>query len=66
MRNLNDSALYTFFADVMVLESLSDSDARGCLQDILRYHELNGQTSKEHFSLLNGYKLVVATPSIAS
>ena len=62
MRNYNEAALYTFFADVMVLKSLCDTDAYDCLQDILRYHELNGQTSKEHFNLLNGYKLVVATP----
>ncbi len=46
----------------MVLKSLCDADAYDCLQDILRYHELNGQTRKEHFRLLNGYKLVVATP----
>ena len=46
----------------MVLKSVCDDDAYDCLQDILRFHELEGQTSKEHFSLLNGYKLVVATP----
>ncbi len=62
MRNHNEAALYTFFADVMVLKSVCDADAYVCLQDILRYHELDGQTNKEHFSLLNGYKLVVATP----
>ncbi len=62
MRNLNETALYTFFADVMVLKSLCDADAYGCLRDVMRYHELNGQTKKRHFSLLNGYKLVVATP----
>ena len=62
VRNHNEAALYTFFADVMVLKSVCDVDAYGCLQDILRYHELGGQTNKEHFSLLNGYKLVVATP----
>ena len=62
MRNHNESALYTFFADVMVLRSLCDAESHGCLQDVLRYHDLNGQTNKERFSLLNGYKLVVATP----
>ena len=62
MRNYNETALYTFFADVVVLKSLCDADAYGCLQEILRYHEQDGQTNKEHFSLLNGYKLVIATP----
>ena len=37
-------------------------NAYGCLQDVLRYHDLDGQTNKERFSLLNGYKLAVATP----
>ena len=46
----------------MVLRSLCDAESHGCLQDVLRYHDLNGQTKKERFSLLNGYKLVVATP----
>ena len=62
MRDYNEAALYTFFADVMVLRSLCDADAYGCLQDVLRYHDLVGQTNRERFSLLNGYKLVVATP----
>ncbi len=62
MRNDNEAAIYTFFADVMVLKSVCDSDAYGCVRDILRYHEQEGQTNSEHFSLLNGYKLVVATP----
>ena len=62
VRNHNEAALYTFFADVLVLKSVCDADAHGCLEDILRYHRLDGQTNKERFSLLNGYKLVVATP----
>ena len=62
MRNANESALYTFLADVMVLKSICDSEANGSLKDILRYHEQKGQTKREHFSLLNGYKLVIATP----
>lgn len=62
MRDYNEAALYTFFADVMVLKSVCDADAYGCLQDVLRYHDLVGQANRERFSLLNGYKLVVATP----